>query len=186
MIVSEKKKLFATRSSNIDQSLITTYAQPKNAAWGVRYKGRHYETGPLARLLFYKHPLVRKLHRRYKDAVITRISARVWETGALLEHIRTALEELELAEPSWIEAPKKASGEGVGCVEAARGSLMHRIKVKDGVIEAYEIITPTQWNLANGDEEERGVAIKAIENSPKEWSELVFKSFDVCSVCTTH
>ncbi len=186
IILSQRQKLFATRSSKIDLRHITMYAQPKSVAFGVQYKGRHYETGPLARMMLRGESGVRKLHRRHKDSIVTRISARVLEIGLLLEQIDRALGQIDLSEPSWIEAPKRASGEGVGVVEAARGSLMHRVVAKDGVIEYYEVLTPTQWNLANGSHEEIGVAVKAIENSPKEWSELVFKSFDVCSVCTTH
>ena len=75
--------------------------------------------------------------------------------------------------------------EGVGIVEAARGSLIHKTKIEEGLIKEYQIIVPTQWNLAQGDKNEQGVAIKAMIGSKNiEEATLIFRSFDVCSVCT--
>jgi len=55
-----------------------------------------------------------------------------------------------------------------------------------GHIHAYDIITPTVWNLGNGDKENPSVAQKAIMGLDSvEKADFVFKSFDVCSVCTT-
>jgi hydrogenase large subunit len=76
--------------------------------------------------------------------------------------------------------------EGIGVVEAARGSLIHKIKVKKGLIVNYEIITPTQWNLSHGNDEEKGIAIEAMVGSCSiEEANYIFRAFDVCSVCTT-
>ena len=75
---------------------------------------------------------------------------------------------------------------GVGVVEAARGSLIHKTTVKDGLITNYEIIVPTQWNLSNGNSEEQGVATLAMVGSRSiEEASFIFRTFDVCSVCTT-
>ena len=76
--------------------------------------------------------------------------------------------------------------EGTGVVEAARGSLIHKTVVKDGKISKYEIITPTQWNLSHGIKEEQGIAIEAMVGSKSiEEATFIFRTFDVCSVCTT-
>jgi len=75
--------------------------------------------------------------------------------------------------------------EGVGAVEAARGSLIHKTTVKEGLIENYEIIVPTQWNLSHGDDRENGIAIEAmVGSSSTEEATFIFRTFDVCSVCT--
>ncbi|MRI82796.1 MAG: hypothetical protein C6I05_05480 [Epsilonproteobacteria bacterium] len=186
IILSAKSKLLATKASRIDLGQIQLYEQPPSRALGVRYKGRHYETGPLARMMLRNHPHVRRLHRRYKDGLATRISARVLEIGWLLDRMEGLLDGMVLDQPSAVQAPFQFDGTGVGIVEAARGSLLHKVEVKQGRISGYQIITPTQWNLANGDEEEPGVAIEALSRGPKELSDLIFRSFDVCSVCTTH
>jgi len=71
-------------------------------------------------------------------------------------------------------------------IEAARGSLIHKTYVKSGKIEKYDIIVPTQWNLSLGTKEERGIAVEAmIGSSSIEEATFIFRSFDVCSVCTT-
>ncbi|WP_027856409.1 nickel-dependent hydrogenase large subunit [Marinobacterium jannaschii] len=49
-------------------------------------------------------------------------------------------------------APGKPSsmlhpGEGIGIVEAARGRLMHYVKLDQGCVGNYQIVAPTEWNF---------------------------------------
>ena len=161
-----------------------------NYARPVAYRGRSYETGPLARAMVAGVPLIRRMHRRYRDASLTRIAARVRETAALLLAAKALLDAIDPAEPSYI-APRTAASEldgveGTGAVEAARGSLLHTVRLRRGRILRYCIVTPTQWNLAGGTANEPGIAEKALIGLDESLAETVFKSFDVCSVCTTH
>lgn len=49
------------------------------------------------------------------------------------------------------------------------------------------LITPTVWNLGPESKTQKGIAQKAIIGSPSiEIAKIVLRSFDVCSVCTTH
>jgi hydrogenase large subunit len=65
--------------------------------------------------------------------------------------------------------------------------LVHKVQLEKGKIEDYQIITPTQWNLGNGTKEQPGISQKAMNGlSEISTAQSVFKSFDVCSVCTTH
>jgi hydrogenase large subunit len=159
-------------------------------AKNVMYKEKYYEVGPLSRAMLNKTPLIKDSHRRYGDSIFSRILARVCEIPQLLNHSKQLLNRLNLEEPSYIE-PKidlsKISAFGMSAVEAARGSLIHKVQLEDGIIQNYEIITPTQWNLSNGTKEHLGVSQKAMvgENNIH-LAETIFKSFDVCSVCTTH
>ncbi|MDD2951252.1 MAG: hydrogenase, partial [Sulfuricurvum sp.] len=60
-------------------------------------------------------------------------------------------------------------------------------RIEKGRIASYSIITPTQWNLGNGTMTNPGTAQKAMigaESTAK--ASLLFRTFDVCSVCTTH
>jgi hydrogenase large subunit len=76
---------------------------------------------------------------------------------------------------------------GTGVCEAARGSLVHNIEISQGKIEHYQIITPTQWNLSNGTKRNPGIAQRAmIGLHDQKVAEFIFRTFDVCSVCTTH
>jgi len=137
-----------------------------------------------------KNKLVLEAHRRYKDSIFTRLIARVCEIPQLLHHCKYLVQQINLDEPSYIE-PKidilNLNGKGVGIVEAARGSLIHKVELKKGIIQKYDIITPTQWNLSNGTRENLSTSQKAMVGLDNiDVAELVFKSFDVCSVCTTH
>ncbi len=153
----------------------------------VLYRGRSYETGPLARAMLLKTPLTREAHRRYGDSLFSRILARVCEIPRLLRYTESLIGSIDLSEPAWVDpGPLPVEAEGVGIVEAARGSLIHQVRVGEGKIQKYRIVTPTQWNLGNGSREDPGVAQAALIGLRRgDPAELVFKSFDVCSVCTT-
>ena len=137
-----------------------------------------------------KTPLIQDLHRRYQDSMLSRILARVCEIPQLLNHSKKLIKELNLDEQSYIKPQvdiSKLTSSGSSAVEAARGSLVHKVNIENGIIKKYDIITPTQWNLSNGTKDNPGVSQKAmIRLKDINLAELVFKSFDVCSVCTTH
>ena len=185
----ESGKSLATRvTQHLDLRNLGEEPIEGSKALSVRYRGKVYETGPLARAMLLKTPLIREAHRRYGDSIFSRILARVCEIPRLLLYCRHLLEEIDLSESSWEDPgtlPREA--EGVGIVEAARGSLIHRVRIERGIIAEYQIVTPTQWNLGSGPSDDPGIAQKALIGlGGEDPVELVFKSFDVCSVCTTH
>ncbi|WP_456394101.1 nickel-dependent hydrogenase large subunit [Nitratifractor sp.] len=182
-------KSLATRiTSSLDLRYLEEEPIEGSAALRVLYREKVYETGPLARAMLRKTPLIREAHRRWGDSLLSRIMARVCEIPHLLRYAMGLTRELDLDAPAWIDPgsfPQEA--EGVGIVEAARGSLIHRIVIRGGRIANFQIVTPTQWNLGSAPRERPGVAQKALIGLHRDDpAELVFKSFDVCSVCTTH
>ena len=181
-------KSIPTRVSTIDTKFVEEMSQKNSMAKGVTYKDKLFEVGPLARGMISKEPIIKNLHKRYKDSLLTRIFARVYEVGLLFDYSKKLLKGLDLREEScsFDVNIRPMNFEGVGVVEAARGSLIHKTTVKDGHITNYEIIVPTQWNLSNGSKKEQGVAVKAmIGLKSVDEATFIFKSFDVCSVCTT-
>jgi Ni,Fe-hydrogenase I large subunit len=181
------KSMVTTVFNNIDVSYVEEALQEDTKAKAVSYKQKFYEVGPLARAMVAKEPIVKSLHKRYKDSMLTRVFARVHEVALLLNYSKKLLQNLTIDEPSctFNGHIKELSFEGAGVVEAARGSLIHRTEIEEGRIKLYEIITPTQWNLSNGTKESLGVAQKAmIGLDDINIAEFVFKTFDVCSVCT--
>jgi len=177
----------------VHESLAHTFFEDKHKGYtyskSAMYKKNYHEVGPLARLMVAKDPLMRDFHRRFKDAALTRVVARAVECAYLLLRTKELLSQLDLREPSFIP-PKKdiysLSGEGMGVVEAPRGSLIHHVIVHQGIIVSYDIITPTVWNLGNGDKQNPSTAQNAligINSFTK--ADFILKSFDVCSVCTT-
>jgi hydrogenase large subunit len=181
----------ATRvSKTTNPKYIYEFDNTNSYAKNVKYKNSYYEVGPMARAMINKTALIKDAHRKYKDSMFCRILARVCEIPQLLLHSKKLLQEIDLQQPSYIKPNidiNKLSSSGTSCIEAARGSLVHKVAIDNGKIKQYQIITPTQWNLSNGTKEDPGVAQKAILGlQDTKTAQQVFKSFDVCSVCTTH
>ena len=184
------KSLKTKVSHNISLKHVKESEIESSFAKNVSFKDEYYEVGPLARAIINKIPLIVDAYKKYGDSIYSRILARVYEISQLLDHSTKLINDLDLSEPSYIEPHmdiSKLNSKGYSAVEAARGTLIHKVEIKDGVIDNYEIITPTQWNLSGGTRDKQGVSQKAmIGLSDVKIAELVFKSFDVCSVCTTH
>ncbi|MFA7083499.1 MAG: nickel-dependent hydrogenase large subunit [Arcobacteraceae bacterium] len=157
----------------------------------VKYDQQFYETGPLARALIQNRKFIKAIHKKYSDSVFTRVMARMDEIAFLLQKSKTILGSITISEASFIEPKLQLkqldSGFGVGVIEATRGSLKHEVVIKNGIIQRYDVITPTVWNLGSGTALEYGVAQKAIIGTKSlHEATIVLRSFDVCSVCTTH
>lgn len=184
------KSLKTKVSNNISLEDVKESETPSSFAKNVSFKDKYYEVGPLARAMVNKTALIADAHKKYGDSIFSRILARVCEISKLLEHSKKLIKDLDLSEPSYIEPSvdiSKLSFNGYSAVEAARGTLIHKVEIEEGIIKNYEIITPTQWNLSGGTKTKHGVSQKAMVGlSDIKTAELVFKSFDVCSVCTTH
>lgn len=184
------KSLKTKVSHNISVEHVKESEMPSSFAKNVSFKDKYYEVGPLARAMVNKTPLIADAHKKYGDSIFSRILARVCEISQLLEHSKKLIKDLDLSEESYIEPSidiSQLNSSGYSAVEAARGTLIHRVELEAGIIKNYEIITPTQWNLSGGTREKHGVSQRAmIGLNDVKIAELVFKSFDVCSVCTTH
>ncbi len=159
-------------------------------AKSVTYDGSFFETGPLARAIISNRKFIKELHKNFDDSIFTRVMARMDEFAHLLDNTLKLIEKIDLLEPSYIK-PKIDlknidSATAISVVEACRGSLYHNITIEKGKIKTYDVITPTVWNLSSGDKN-KGVAQRAIiGNNSSQMAKIVLRSFDVCSVCTTH
>ncbi len=117
--------------------------------------------------------------------------ARIDELGFLLFETHNLISLVDISQLSYIK-PKISlkdisSSSGLSVVEACRGSLLHKINIEKGLIKSYDVITPTVWNLGPQRDNQKGIAQKAIIGTPSlEIAKIVLRSFDVCSVCTTH
>ncbi len=190
------KKCVITRVMNADvnyvsESLKNSFFEEGGYTYSksAMYKNSYFEAGPIARMMMLKNPLIRDLHRKNRDSVLTRIVSRISEIAHLLKRSKKLLEHINLSEHSCITPNvlySSINAKGIGFCEAARGSLIHKVEIKRGLITSYDIITPTVWNLGNGTKEEPAVAQKAIMGLKSvSQADLVFKAFDVCAVCTT-
>lgn len=189
---SHAAKVRGTKLFTVDSKYVFTqnaYApDEKSFAKNALYKNQFYETGPLARCMAKEFKLIKNMHRRFKDSAYTRVMARVYETAYLLEFCKKLLDEVDVGEKSCVEntALKNISAKGEGIVEAPRGPLIHRVEIEDGIIKSYEIITPTQYNIASSTKENPSPSQQAMIHLSPSDAKFVFRTFDVCSVCTTH
>ncbi len=162
-----------------------------------RYGDRVVQTGPLAELLIGGDALIGALHAAEGGSAWLRQFARLRRVAVGLVQARRMLDELatHLDDPHFL-APHpdaEADGQGHGMVMAARGALGHWVRIENGVIAKYQIITPTAWNASPRDSDDRpghweqslvGLEV-ADPDDPVEIGHVI-RSHDPCLVCTVH
>jgi hydrogenase large subunit len=160
-----------------------------------RYDNKAYQTGPLGEELIYGNKLFIDLHNRFGDSLFVREFARFLRPLRYVELMEREIEDVikNINEPIYSKAQKPDDSMGVGLTHAARGALGHWIKIVNGKIDKYQIISPTTWNGSPMDENGNlgawekaliGVEIKDV-NNPMELGHVI-RSFDPCLVCTVH
>jgi [NiFe] hydrogenase large subunit len=175
-----------------------------------RYQNEPMETGPLAQVLIsYQqgHPEVKAgvdgvlktlgLGAEALFSTLGRTAARGIQAAVLAGKVGQWIDELEenakkdkeLVSPC--EIPD--AGEGVGFVNAPRGGLSHWIKIKGGVIENFQLVVPSTWNLgprcaANKPGPLESALVGHPIADPKRPVELLrtVHSFDPCMACAVH
>jgi len=196
--------------ANLDTS--ASYSWLKSPRW----KGHAMETGPLARILM----MYANGHEPTKDLANKTLAQLDLPLEAMFSTMgRTAARALEckiLADsmPLWYDSlmanikagdvrtfnqtlwepstwPRHA--QGVGFVEAPRGSLAHWIVIDDGKISNYQAVVPTTWNAgprdASGTDGPYEAALKGHSLlDPKQPLEILrtIHSFDPCLACAVH
>lgn len=147
--------------------------------------GKPMEVGPLARMWVANKPLSpigQKLFNEYFGLNVTgfrdmgedlafsllgRHIARAEETWYMLGAIEGWMKEVKAGAETFSMPEMPVNAEGFGCTEAPRGSLMHFTKVKNGVIDNYQIIPATLWNTApRNDKGQRGALEEALIGVP--------------------
>ncbi|MDP2934837.1 MAG: nickel-dependent hydrogenase large subunit, partial [bacterium] len=107
------------------------------------------------------------------------------ESITLLELL--TIGEIKISEPKILNR----TGEGVGAIEAPRGTLFYDVKTKDGIIQDLNIITPTAQNLANLEADlEDFEYIEGFKNLKKEERtdriKMLIRAYDPCVTCSVH
>lgn len=159
-----------------------------------RLGGDVVEVGAIARQAVDGHPLIRDLVARGGGNVLSRVVARMLEIALVVQAMEGWIAELDPGGEFCRHASQPADGSGVGLTEAARGSLGHWLRVKDGRIASYQIVAPTTWNFSPRDGHGTpgaleqalvGAPVVAGEREPVSVQHIV-RSFDPCLVCTVH
>ncbi len=140
------------------------------------WQGHCFETSALSRQ--YRQPLVQGLTEAFSTGLLTRWVARLVELAQIPEQMRQWASQLESTE----SVPQQSNGSGLGMVEAARGRLIHRVCMQQGVISQYQILAPTEWNF-----HPQGVLFKSLsaltEHAVERQQQLIhllIHAFDPC------
>lgn len=118
--------------------------------------------------------------------------ARVVEVLYAAERLKQLADDPELIDPNVRTLPTETPREGVGVVEAPRGTLIHHYRTDErGIIEQANLIVATQNNSARTAMSvekaakgliSKGVVSEGILNK----IEMAFRAYDPCHACATH
>lgn len=151
-----------------------------------RYQGKPCEVGALSRMW---------VNGDYQKgvSVMDRHAAKAEEALKIALAMADWLNQVQVGQPVYDNKPMPVSGEGMGLTEAPRGALGHWVKIANGAISQYQIITPTCWNASPRDTQgQLGPIEKALIGTPVQDSDRpievlrVIHSFDPCLSCAVH
>ncbi len=118
--------------------------------------------------------------------------ARVIELLYAAERMRELASDPEITEPEVRRLPTETPSEGVGVVEAPRGTLVHHYRTDErGIVTGANLIVATQNNAARicmGVEKAAKGLIKGgeIREGLLNKIEMAFRAYDPCFGCATH
>lgn len=162
-----------------------------------------YSVGPLARLNASQGlstPRATDAYARFYAALRTRPVhhtlaihwARLIEVLYAAEHMRDIAGDPEICDSKIRIISKERQPEGIGAVEAPRGTLIHHYKMDDrGLIESANLIVATQNNAArialSIDKAARALIHEGrVSDAILNRVEMALRAYDPCNGCATH
>ena len=187
---SNAKLTINNRDIRDSKTIFTKSELPKEGDYStltaLRFKGKPYESGPLARMWIngdYQRTI----------SVMDRHVARALEAAKIVSAMHGWLDELIPGESAYDDSYEQCSGDGIGLSEAPSGALGHWVKIANGRISDYQVITPTCWNASPRDHQNVGGPIEQALigtpiNKPDQPIEAlrVIHSYDPCLSCELH
>ncbi|MEW6357197.1 MAG: nickel-dependent hydrogenase large subunit [Planctomycetota bacterium] len=197
-----------TKPTFLDARTVSAPGKQGAYSWlkAPRYDDKAAEVGPLARVMVaYKQGDKRiksevngvasaagiGLDKCY--SVLGRHAARAIEAKVLCDAMSDWMLALKPGEPVSAPLVIPNEGEGIGFTEGPRGALCHAIRIKNKVIENYQLVVPTTWNASPKDANDQpgpieqaliGCPVKDPAN-PFEVVRVI-RSFDPCLACAVH
>jgi len=152
------------------------------------------EVGAISRQVISGHPLIRDLVDKTGANVQNRVISRLLELALVIPAMEQWVKQIQPGQDFCQESIIPREAQGAGLVEAARGSLGHWLRIKNGRILNYQIIAPTTWNFSPRDSSEQPGALELAlqgtemgdDQSSAAMIQHIIRSFDPCMVCTVH
>lgn len=161
-----------------------------------------YSVAPLARLNAadgMATPLAQQAYKMYHEKLggtvhhtLANHWARIIELIYAAERMKELAEDPEIIDPNIRTIPTATPKEGVGVVEAPRGTLIHHYQTDErGVITKANLIVATQNNAArismSVEKAAKGLLSgKQINEGLLNMVEMAFRAYDPCLGCATH
>ena len=118
--------------------------------------------------------------------------ARLVEALYASERVLELAHDPELTSPDIVNLPTEVPKEGIGIVEAPRGTLIHHYQTDDrGILTAVNLIVATQNNSAaiNMSVEKAAKSLihkGEVPDGILNMIEMAFRAYDPCNACATH
>jgi F420-non-reducing hydrogenase large subunit len=118
--------------------------------------------------------------------------ARLIEMLYAAERMQELANDPEIVDPKVRRIPSKTPEEGIGLVEAPRGTLLHHYQTDErGLITKANLIVATQNNAAriamSVDKAAKGMISKGhVDDGILNLIEMAFRAYDPCHGCATH
>lgn len=158
-------------------------------------RGEIFFVGARARLLAsnhikYEDLLPKQIAKTIELNPFSNLYAKAIELKIMIEDIKSSLQEC-LDKPIQRNTPSKVNGVGLGIIEAPRGLLIHYYKIRNGIIEDANIITPTVMFTKHLEMASRFLAELLLSNGygiehVKGYIEKLIRSYDPCIPCAVH
>ena len=179
---------------------VKEYQGPDKVAKRAKFAAKSYMVGALARLNNNREKLNQEAQKLLEKSNLKfpnynpfyNILAQAIEIVHCFEESIKLLESITTKEIMLIE-PKitDRTGEGIGAIEAPRGTLFYDVKIRDGTVLKVNIITPTAQNLANLEADlEEFEHIEGFKNLKREERadkvKMLIRAYDPCVTCAVH
>lgn len=201
----EGKDYYKNIGEHVEEWSYIKFPYLKSIGWKGFTDGKEngiYRVGPLGRLNASEGmatPLADKEFKRMYDTLGGKPvnSTLAFHWARLIELLYATERSLELIKDKEITSknvrnPVGEPGEGIGVVEAARGTLIHHYKLdKNGLIDKANLIVATTNNAGAINMSIRnaakGVIKKGVVNDGLlNMVEMAFRAYDPCFACATH
>lgn len=140
------------------------------------WSGAPCETGALQRQC--DTPAVAASQQVYGNALLPRLLARLFELVDVVGQIGRLVEQVA---PAGAGADlSRADGSGIAQVEAARGRLVHWLRIVDGKIADYRILAPTEWNFHPRGALAQGLLSLPVDDRLPQLARLLVDAIDPC------
>jgi len=175
---------------------------PYSQASGFEFEGDEFMVGSLARLNLNKEALHADTKRdaaKYlelfpSDNIYHNNLAQAIEILHSIDHSIELLQKYDFKKEEIVK-PTAMDGEGVGVIEAPRGTLYYWLGINGGKVRYANLIIPTAQNLVNMREDVRQAVMNIctiggekaeLEERIRKEMEKMIRAYDPCMSCASH